>query len=577
MKRLRHLCRTLPFLLLVLGAVPSRGQEVESRDFTSAFARARRQEIACEYRKAERIYRDVLEREPANFDALMGMGRAASAVGENPRAERFYTLASRADPTRPDPARGMGNLAVRLDRRDEARRWFGQALELDPDDPGSLTGLARIEIEDREFPKADALLKRAEELAPDSTTVLSGRSEYLFRSADMDGAARLLRRILELRPFHLGANQRLSNGFLEADRLPPSPPEVSAPYELQVGRAAAFYRDTRLASAEKIFAPLSGTDAPDGRPDFFLGLIDLRKGAPRKAIAHLKIAVGIEPENFLFRNALSAAFKQLLAGQRAEYGGGEDGRNRLGELAGRLPFSRVENIERVVRGYDRLIDQEQKVVNRAAAPLRHYLYFLLRARVTHDILGFEEGMTEAPERRYLARRRTHDQRWYGALRGVGGKNAATGIESVLAAAELRYDTFAHEFAHQVHRYGFSGEQKKVIAELYRRAVLTGRCLDYYAATNDREYLAQGYEAFISVAKSPFHHHLRRHTRAELRDRDPGLYRFLMRVTKTPDPDPALLPLAPEIISFYEWAGDPIELGRTRILLAPFLEPSALPR
>jgi hypothetical protein len=231
----------------------------------------------------------------------------------------------------------------------------------------------------------------------------------------------------------------------------------------------------------------------------------------------------------------------------------------------------------VVRGYDQLIESERGVVNRAAEPLSQYLPALLRARVTHDILGFEEGMTEAPERRYLASRRTHDQRWYGALRGVGGRNAATGIESILAAADLRYDTFAHELAHQVHLYGFTDQDRRVVAELHRRAGLNDLCLDYYSATNDREYLAQGYEAFVSLAKSPFHHHLRRHTRAELRDRDPGLYRFLMRVTKTPDPDPAIRPLAPAILAFYEWAGDPVELGRTRNLLLPFLDPAALPR
>lgn len=577
MKKFRRLYRVLPVLLFLFGAVPSRGQEVEPTDVSALLAAAGTQERAYEFRKAERIYREVLEIDAGNFDATMGLGRAASAVGEYPRAEDCYTRAAELDPERPDPARGMGSLAVQLDRREEARRWFDQALEINPDDPGSLAGLARIEIEDGNFEQADQLLTRAEELAPDSTSVLSSRSEYLFRTKDMDGSARLLRRILELRPLHLGANQRLSNGFLEADRLPPPAPGTPARYALEVQEAAALYQNTRLAAAKLLLTPLSGAGAPDGRPDFYLGLIDLRQGDPRQAIAHLRIAVRIEPENYLFRNALAVALKSLLASQRAEYGGGDDTTNRLGELAQRLPSPRVKDIGRIVRGYDQLIEQERKVINRAAEPLAHYLEPLLHQRVTHDILGFEEGMADARERRYLARRRTHDHRWYGGLRGVGGKNAATGIESIQAASQLRYDTFAHEFAHQVHYYGFSAEQKKVVRELYDRAMLTDRCLDNYAATNDREYLAQGYEAFISVAKSPYHHHLRRHTRAELRDRDPGLYRFLMRVTNTPDPDPALAPLVTSILAFYEWAGDPIELDRTRSLLLPFLDPSAQPR
>ena len=573
---MRNLNAALPFLVLVLllAALPSPAAE---RDVAALLARARTDESSYEFRRAERTYKVVLAGEPGNFDALMGMGRAAAAVGEHPRAEKFYRRAAQAKPDRPDPARGMGSLAVRLDRREEARKWFNRALELDPGDTGSLAGLARIEIEDGEHQKADELLTRAEELAPNSTPVMSGRSEYLFRTMDMDGAARLLRRILEIRPLHLGANQRLSNGFLEADRLPPPPPEVPADYEREVQRGMDLYGDTHLAEAEEVFAALAEADAADGRPDFHLGLVDLRRGRPRKALAHLQQAVAIEPENPRFRNALAVSLKNLLASQRAEYGGGDDPTNRLGNLADHLTTPKVEGIERVVRGYERLIGPERKVVVRAAKPFSHYLYSLIRERVTHDILGFEVGMCDAPERRYLASRRTHDQRWYGGLRGVGGKNAATGIESILAASEMRYDTFAHELAHQVHRYGFSDEQKRVVAELYRRATITERCLDYYAATNDREYLAQGYEAFVSVAKSPFHHHLRRHTRAELRDRDPGLYRFLIRVTKTPDPDPALKPLAATILEFYQWSGDPVELERTRSLLLPFLDPSALPR
>ncbi len=571
---MRNLRAALPILVILLAALPSPAAE---KDIPALLARARSQERSYEYRRAERIYREVLKTEPENFDALVGRGRGAAALGEHPLAARFYARAAKANPDRPEPARGMGHLAVRLDRREEGRKWFLQALSIDPEDSASLAGLARIEIEEGEFGHADELLSRAEELSPDSTSVLSGRSEYLFRTKDMNGAARLLRRILALQPLHLGANKRLSNGFLETGRLPPPPPAVPVPYGLEVLRGASFYRDTELRPAKEIFTSLARANAPDGQPAFYLGLIALRQGRPREALAHLKIAVRIEPENYLFRNALAISLKNLLNSQRAEYGGGDDPTNRLGELAKLLPTPRVKSIEQVVRGYEHLIVRERNVITRAAEPFAHYLYILIRERVTHDILGFEEGMCEAPERRDLQRRRTHDGRWYGGLRGVGGRNAATGIESVLNASEMRYDTFAHEFAHQVHIYGFSEEQKRVVAELYRRAVITESCLDYYAATNDREYLAQGYEAFISVAKSPFHHHLRRHTRAELRARDPGLYRFLMRVTKTPDPDPSLAPLAAQIISFYEWSGDPVELGRTRNLLMPFLDPSALPR
>ena len=103
------------------------------------------------------------------------------------------------------------------------------------------------------------------------------------------------------------------------------------------------------------------------------------------------------------------------------------------------------------------------------------------------------------------------------------------------------------------------------------------CLDYYAASNRMEYFAQGYEAFVSLVKSPFHHSLRRHTRAELRDRDPELYAFIRELTGTPDPDPALASVAERALAFYEWAGDEIELARAKELYGPLTPSAAEPK
>jgi tetratricopeptide (TPR) repeat protein len=567
--------RLLPTLLLLF-TLPTLVPAAEP-DVAGLLSEARAQILAYEYREAERIYLEMLEVEPGQFEALLGLGRAAAGVGEDPRATGFYAAAAEADPSRPEPAQGMGYLANRLDRREEARRWYERALELDPEHPASLAGLARVAIEDKDFEAADDLLKRAESVAEDYPSVLSARSEYLFRQGDMDGSVRLLRRQLAVNPMSLGANLRLATGFIEKGRVPPPPPEVPPQYALEVERGTVFYRRAEFEAAQAVFSGLDPENAPDGRAAFYLGLIQLRRGQPRQAIPLLRNAVRIEPENPLFRNALSVAIQTLIQSQRAEYGGGEDPRNRLGELAKRLPAEPVPGIEKIVRGYERLLPAERRVIDRAAKPLSRYLYFLQRERVTHDILGFEQGMCDAPERRYLNRRTTHDGRWYGGVRGIGGRNAATGQEAILAATELRYDTFAHELSHQVHQYGFSETEKKMVTELFRRAVLFDRCLDYYAASNEREYLAQGYEAFVSLVKSPFSHHIRRHTRAELRERDPGLFRFLLRVTGTPDPDPTLRPLAAPILAFYEWSGDETALQRARTVWLPYTAPSAGPR
>ena len=556
---------TIAGLLLLTATLSAAPPDVEA-----LLGEAELETARFEFRRAEEIYGHVLAAVPDHFEGLIGLAKTAGAVGEQPRAAAIYRRAADLKPSRPEPALGLGGLALFLDRKDEARRWFVEALSLAPDDPECLAALARVEIEEREYERAAQLISRAVAAGPPATAVLVARSELSFRTGDMTSAAADLRSILEIEPLHLGANQRLSNGFRELDRPPYRPPEVPRPYLLAVRRGEARYRDLDLDAAETEFAPLDTAEAPDGRPAVFRGLIRLRRGRLREAEQFLLRAVAIEPDCDRFRNALCVAWRKKVASQRPEYGGGADAENRLGTIANALPQPEVAGLASMVRGFTRLLPEERAVVGRAVRPFEAYLPALRGAAVKHDILGLEQGACDAEERRYLANRRTHDGRLYEAIRGLGGRNAATGLESILSAAELRYDTFAHEFAHQVHEFGFDAADKAVIESLYRRAVAGGRCLDYYAATNDREYFAQGYEAFVSVVKSPFHHSLRRHTRAELRARDPGLYRLIIRLTGTEDPDPTLLALAVPIREFYVWAGDGVELGRTADLLAPWL-------
>ena len=59
-------------------------------------------------------------------------------------------------------------------------------------------------------------------------------------------------------------------------------------------------------------------------------------------------------------------------------------------------------------------------------------------------------------------------------------------------------------------------------------------LDYYAAANEEEYFAQGYEAFISARKRPSAGVTGRHTRHELLARDPEFYKFLVKLTGKTD-------------------------------------------
>jgi hypothetical protein len=430
-----------------------------------------------------------------------------------------------------------------------------------------------VAIEAKDYARARRELDRARAAHPGKIEVLMVRSELLYRTGEMAGAARCLREARKIEPQNVTVVQRLSNGFVAPDRPPYSPPAVPAEYSAAVARARALYHRPDLDAAAAAFRPLATDDAPDARPDFYLGLIALRRGDLRTAQARLTRALRREPDSPRIGNAFAVAMIRKLDAQRPEYGGDGSGINRFAPFLARPAGPPVAGTERLVPGYDRLLPRERRVVDAALRPFADRIPTLLARGVTHQILGLDEGICDAPERRWLLWRHTVDGRAYRGLRGVGGRNAATGLEALFTAAAFRYDTFAHEFAHQVHRVALTDEERAVIHRLYLAARAEHRCLDFYAASNEFEYFAQGYEAFLSVVKSPFAHYLRRHTRGELRDRDPALFRMIGRLTGTPDPDPALTGLAPAILSFYEWCGDDEALRRARALLAPTPSPA----
>ena len=168
------------------------------------------------------------------------------------------------------------------------------------------------------------------------------------------------------------------------------------------------------------------------------------------------------------------------------------------------------------------------MIDSVVAPLARYLPKLARARSCHYLLGYDQRPSEMRELRGSAEEKTLDGRYYDSIRGVGGRVTVSGFEYLETAAAGGANTIAHEFAHQVHLTAMSKAEVKTIHKLYNQARREGRMLDYYAAANEMEYFAQGYEAFISDYKRPSAGVTARHTSRELLRRDPGLYSFLVK-------------------------------------------------
>ncbi|MEZ4684536.1 MAG: hypothetical protein R3B47_00260 [Bacteroidia bacterium] len=130
----------------------------------------------------------------------------------------------------------------------------------------------------------------------------------------------------------------------------------------------------------------------------------------------------------------------------------------------------------------------------------------------------------AMQNNWFRRGVTFDNRQWMDIRGVG--SGATGIEYVMRGAYLERNVTLHEYVHLFHGYCFSDREKRRIRQLYARAMQNDLTLDYYAANNEHEYLAQTYTAYFSYKKVHPLNHKSVNTRFDLASKDPELYAWI---------------------------------------------------
>ncbi|MBL9076101.1 MAG: hypothetical protein JNL08_01275 [Planctomycetes bacterium] len=396
-------------------------------------------------------------------------------------AWRAFRQALQLLPAEPPAQIGIGRAHLMLGNSAFATSYATAALAADPGNQDGMALCVRALIRGRAFDEAVAraagFVARTLDPTPE---LLAARASALFRVQRIDDAAAGYRDVLALDPLHAEGNLRLGSGL-----LPPGEAPIDA--DLRAAAAAAA------------------------------------SGDHQAAIGRLRSVLARRPDHPIAHRLLGEVrFAQRTANGMAA------AEPAFRELAQLLPAPDVRQlpVAQFVRGYETLSAPRKRVVDRTAALFATRLPKLVAVGGTHDLLTELERTTDAASRRMLRGRRTFDGRVWDDVRGVGGIQAATGIEALDDAAMFGFDTLAHEVAHQVHMHTFSPLQRARIRALYQQALQHGRCLDYYAASNEAEYFGQGIEAFVSLAKRPGGETTHGHTRFELFAVDRPLHDFI---------------------------------------------------
>ncbi len=535
--------------------------ESSSERAVLAFNAARRGEalrLKWNLDAAEAAFREALTFDATNLNAKLGLSRIARARFDYAAALAWLNKAEIANAISADVPAEYGAVYLAAEDATRAKRYFDDALAIDPTNVAAITGRAGVDLLERDTQSADARLRRLLARDPDNPQAHAVLARVLIESNRNDEAEHEAERAVALDEYNVeglgalcfvkatqrkpGAVRQLAQRLLLLDPLNVSARRLLSQYvdgragldqvvgkeaRLHGERGRALKGEGHTAQAVAEFETALAIHPRYYRALIGLGDVWLRDGDYERAATAARMALAVDADGAAAHLELAYANRGLQERARIEIGG-ED----FAAGFDRRPAPPAYALTRVIfPNYKALTPRQQRVIDWAVAPLADYLPALSRARARHYLLAFDETVSDMGDFDDISEEKTFDGRYYASLRGVGGRVTVSGLEYLEMAASGGFHTIAHEFAHQVHVAALGRAEAQTIRHLYEQAKQQGRALDYYAAANEYEYFAQGYEAFISDAKRPSVGVTARHTRRELEARDPELYGFLIKLTR----------------------------------------------
>jgi len=505
---------------------------------------------------AEAAFREATALEPANLDAALGLTQIARARLDYPLAISLLDKVAGQHPNSADVFTAYGTVYLAAEEPDRARRYLEEALHINASDVSAMIALAGVDLLAGDCDAATRRLRECLTREPENSAahamlarVLLQNTRYseataaaehalgldafntealytlaLVKSAERkaDDARSLTRRAVSLDSFNFCARRVLSqylDGQIGYEQ------KVSERARLPYAHGRMLKQDGELTKAAAEFEAALRVEPRYYRALIGLGDIRLRQQDYDRAVAVAKLATEVDPEGALAHLELSCAYRGINERARIEIGAVD-----FSSMFNSRSLSVYGLTQEVFPNYGALTRPQQTVIDLAVAPLAGFLPKLARNKSRHYLLAFDQRPSDQHGFADVAGEKTFDGRYYASLRGVGGRVTVSGIEYLDQAAAGGFNTIAHEFAHQVHMAAMDKREVKEIRRLYERARRGGRTLDYYAAANEHEYFAQGYEAFVSVRKRPSASITARHTNHELMTRDPELYEFILKLT-----------------------------------------------
>lgn len=222
--------------------------------------------------------------------------------GKLAQAERVYRQILEREPSNPDALHFLGMCLVQMGRHGEALTALQRSVELVPANEGYWRNLGIVLLQLNDLPGAEASLRRAAAVKPDSATAHNYLAVAMLRTGRFDDAVQAFERALALNPADDTVHNNFGYALLEHGEVERSRDRFRRAIELNPRNAMAH---NNLGNALHALGDVPGSLASYRRavemepgfplPRFNLGRMLVDAGQPEAALEHLHAAARLAP------------------------------------------------------------------------------------------------------------------------------------------------------------------------------------------------------------------------------------------------------------------------------------------
>ena len=249
------------------------------------------------YADAALAFQRVLELDPENVDAYVGLGKAYDFQGESDQAEQSFRHAVQISPACWSCFNSLGIFLNGHARYREAIEAWGRVTELTPDNVWGYMNLGAAYFSMGQFEQANEFFRRALKLAPDNDKLYSNLGTVSFFLGRFAEDAAYCQKAIELRPQDYAYRGDLGDAY----RMIPA----------ESKKATATYQEAIRLGETQLSVNPNDSDTLSSLAQYYA-----RTGNPKRARAYIDRALKLNPTDVDILRIASVI--ELEAGQRQE-------------------------------------------------------------------------------------------------------------------------------------------------------------------------------------------------------------------------------------------------------------------